>query len=701
MIVNTTFAEEFKNNFIAFKDKKIVLYGLGQKTHEIVENLDFNFIGLLDKDPENIGKTFWGLKVLSYEETLKSADLIIIVASFVNFHVIFSRIEFFLKEYNIPIYFCDGSCAQSYEIENVIEQNVYWQKDLDSLKAEIDKHDVISFDIFDTLLTRKIMEPADLFKVMGKCHFDSEFHKIRIDTEANLNNFATLEIIYKNMPEKYKKGLKIEQEMELLLNIARKDIVEAFNYALKQKKDVYLISDTYHKRNFIKKLLKRAGVKGYKGLLVSCELGKRKSDKTLWKHYLDMIQGQKALHIGDNLEYDVVNAEKLGVNVFHIFRPYEMLANSTLNDIASKVCTIQQSIIVGNIISKIFNSPFALSKSKGRPSFNSLSNIGYVFYAPILFAYLMWVLHENINNKTDKLLFVARDGYFIEKLYNLIVKKFNIKNAPKSHYLITSRVLTSILNLDNEQDIEKALQIRFQGKTKDYFKIRFGIDIDDESEIQTFAHSEKIKKIVELNKDKILKNAKEQKKFYLRYLDKRKGKAKKLSIIEPGFRGTNQFFISKLLNLAFKGYYCAANLSENNPYFTGDNMFGLFQKADDKEANKSNYQKYSHFIENGIFVAPTGTPLNINKNLSFEFSPPGNTQLNFHYKKEVFNGVIDYFNDIFVNFSHIDQIDIDSEFIDFLIGEIFGEKTILEKYIKDTFYGDSLYEQVYDRKLFE
>ena len=70
-------ANNFIKNFLKFKKNKIVLYGIGIKTKEILDNTDFSIIGLMDKDACNVGKFFYGKKVLSEKEVINSADIII------------------------------------------------------------------------------------------------------------------------------------------------------------------------------------------------------------------------------------------------------------------------------------------------------------------------------------------------------------------------------------------------------------------------------------------------------------------------------------------------------------------------------------------------------------------------------------------------------------------------------------------------
>ena len=117
-------------------------------------------------------------------------------------------------------------------------------------------YDVVSFDIFDTLLKRNVLHPTDIFSIMEKKVSDTvpNFKRNRIDAEkkARLNNKAgeiNLEDIYLSFDglskEQIKKLIVLEEQIEseyLTINV---DMLPFFDYCIKNKKKVLLISDMY------------------------------------------------------------------------------------------------------------------------------------------------------------------------------------------------------------------------------------------------------------------------------------------------------------------------------------------------------------------------------------------------------------------------------------------------------------------------
>lgn len=100
--------DEFRERFEAYKNKRIIIYGIGRYTATILNGIkDYSFVGLKDKDPENAGKTSFDLPILSLEEAEEKGNLVIINTSETNWDVIYNRI----KDIKIPVYYKNGQRA--------------------------------------------------------------------------------------------------------------------------------------------------------------------------------------------------------------------------------------------------------------------------------------------------------------------------------------------------------------------------------------------------------------------------------------------------------------------------------------------------------------------------------------------------------------------------------------------------------------
>lgn len=155
--------EAYKAHFLG--RERIVLYGVGINTKAILEEIqDGNIIGLMD--PLCQGNVVMGKPVLSPEEASKRAGLIVIVARASVVPIIFERIRELETDHGIPIYNIEGKRLAEEE-SDFCNDLPYWSYSAEELREQIDAADVISFDIFDTLLVRNVLRPVDLFFLLA------------------------------------------------------------------------------------------------------------------------------------------------------------------------------------------------------------------------------------------------------------------------------------------------------------------------------------------------------------------------------------------------------------------------------------------------------------------------------------------------------------------------------------------------------
>ena len=157
------FVEQFKNNFQHLKGRRVAFYGVGHHTKLLLEEqLAFGVVGLMDQ--QLTGQMIYGKKVLSDDEVIKNVEVIIIIANLSIAPQIYHRIETLVCNSGIEVYYLNGLHPAKYD--SVISQDVYWNRSVEELQKEIEKHEVISFDIFDTLLMRKCVQPETVFKIL-------------------------------------------------------------------------------------------------------------------------------------------------------------------------------------------------------------------------------------------------------------------------------------------------------------------------------------------------------------------------------------------------------------------------------------------------------------------------------------------------------------------------------------------------------
>lgn len=198
------------------------------------------------------------------------------------------------------------------------------------------RFDVVSFDIFDTLIVRTVSLPKEIFLLAGQSVFNSlgesaQFQTARILAECEARNKSqtgevTIDEIYNSLEGYPKEVCEKLKEAELRVEMEscrpREEIVALFNSVKETGKDIVLISDMYLSASFITQMLLKCGVGGMKGVFISNELGCDKRSGRLFLEVQKIIANfnGKHIHYGDSFKADYLGALKAGVKPRFIFK---------------------------------------------------------------------------------------------------------------------------------------------------------------------------------------------------------------------------------------------------------------------------------------------------------------------------------------------------------------------------------------------
>ena len=236
----------------------------------------------------------------------------------------------------------------------------------DALIKQIKEHDIISFDIFDTLVMRRVYVNKDVFRILAqrldpKWGIDFFTARTRAEAELSRETYPYIEEIYedvvKNCPcLKGQEAALIADELALEreLIIPRHEVVEIFNLAKQMGKMVNIVSDMYFHEDTIRSILDGVGIVGYEKLLVSSEYRSSKPQHLFEKYLAELPQG-RCLHIGDSEHCDIIPAGKLGIDTFRLKMSTEIY-EQTENAAAPQ--DLQQRTQVAEYVARQYNSPF-------------------------------------------------------------------------------------------------------------------------------------------------------------------------------------------------------------------------------------------------------------------------------------------------------------------------------------------------------
>lgn len=324
----------------------------------------------------------------------------------------------------------------------------------------MDKASVISFDIFDTLLVRPYMRPSDMFFHLEKVYNCPGFSEQRGQAEQNFylqngtNKEADIDDIYTMMPN-FSDMKQRELDWELKTITANSEMLEIYKYAIQSKKTVVICSDMYLPLSFIKKLLKNNGITEYSKIYLSNTINHRKDRGDIYDYMVQdlNIKPSKILHIGDNKKSDINQAKKHGLVAYQYQKISDVFLNRNIK--FRKFYKSQHQSLGCSILTAMVSQRNTVTDYWG--------DFGYKYAAPIVYSYTRWIYDEARKNELNNILFIARDGYLMEKVFNTFNKHI------KTNYVYAPRILNYTANLD--YDIHSKQQARI---VCDYFQKNYG-----------------------------------------------------------------------------------------------------------------------------------------------------------------------------------------------------------------------------------
>lgn len=203
------------------------------------------------------------------------------------------------------------------------------------LLDRLDEWDLISFDVFDTLLLRTVYQPEEVFLQVGKQIGPSRLGNLppesyqsirqeasrRARKKAEAREDITLEEIGAELASLYPpdRAVSLELEAEQELCFLNPSILSFLQHCRRRGKKIALVSDFYVKGSQLRELLRQAGLdlEWIDCLLVSGEESRRKQSGTLFEQLLEQfpsIPPQRMLHIGDHELADLLMPWRLGMD---------------------------------------------------------------------------------------------------------------------------------------------------------------------------------------------------------------------------------------------------------------------------------------------------------------------------------------------------------------------------------------------------
>ena len=369
------------------------------------------------------------------------------------------------------------------------------------IMEKLKQFDVVSFDVFDTLLIRPFVSPIDLFDFIEQTEKKSGFAKERVAAERRTREILknhediTIDDIYENILDEFSYLKNVELEYEKYFLKVHPENFKLYKEAVKLGKKVIVTSDMYFTKDFLKQVLVLNGYTNLDEVFVSSYYKKCKWSGNLFKEVKRKYPKQKIIHIGDNYDADIKAPQNLGLGTHFVSKYFDSFVELPLN--------YKYKSYLERVNGSAYSS-WHLALVAYKWCFNKLNlenyfyYLGFAFAAPTVIGYCNFIYETLKNNKINTALFVSRDGYLLMK----VLEKMYPNCGINFYYVYASR----ILNLQCFADYNN--EITYIKKILAYYNVAF----DNSSSF------DELKKIYNDNKKYILNQANQARLEYSKYI---------------------------------------------------------------------------------------------------------------------------------------------------------------------------------------
>lgn len=508
----------------------------------------------------------------------------------------------------------------------------YFASDYEDVIHKLKKYNIVSFDIFDTLITRKVYEPDDIFVIMQemaeqKLGISCDYPSVRKKAEFNASKkhgaktgiyeiYEEVADILNLKPLQCQKLMDMETDLETEFAIPRYDVISVFNELKRVGKRIILTSDMYLPVGTLKRILDKCGVSGYEAIYVSCEVGYRKDTGAMWKYLSDIYPQCKMIHVGQNMRSDVQSAAEKLIDTYYIMNPRTAFKLSEMyKNVAASIGdrSISSSIVWGKIINEnLYNSPFNL-KTNGQPVIEDGYTAGAVVGGALFTLFMQWLCKE--CEQDNYLLFLSREGFCLQKFYEAYCRGREI--APLEHqFFMTSQRAVLLASANTIEDLDGVFDQEYNGSFGNFLYEKFGIKENNKArkneKVSLPKDRERLKEWVYRYKGQILNNARQEKDAYLRYVRENldEDEIERAVVVELGYSGTIQYYLTRLLKHKIGGRYLCTD-KKVKPSLIGCEVKSVYKY--NFKYNEYSYPKGDIALLEAILEAPFGQLVRMKK----------------------------------------------------------------------------------------
>ena len=465
----------------------------------------------------------------------------------IGYYVLFMR--FLGKAKDVAVYEEKSLPTNKSESEQFQEKHMAVEEYI----RRVAEYDVISFDIFDTLILRPFSEPTDLFYFIGNDLSFMDFKNIRMQAEHEarmqcyeINKHMEIDIndIWNQLHQMTgiaaEKGIALEKQYEMQFCYANPFMKQVYKKVQEIGKTIVITSDMYLPKEFLKELLEKNGYTGYIKIFVSNEYNASKAKGDLYDIVRkNMMTKGKMLHIGDNVHSDISMAKKNGVEALHypnvnqysyMYRPYDM------------------SVIIGSAYRGIVSNYIY----NGQGVYSKLYELGFIYGGLFVLGYCNFIHRYCRTHQVDKILFLSRDGDILMQAYKMLYPDEDIEYVYWSR-----RAATQLMANENRYDFFRRFLYHKVNCGKSISNILKAMDLDGLfnklpkeillSDELTDKNVKKLKLFIEDNWNYVEKAYAEKHKGAMQYFQKVLNNCKTACAVDIGWAGSGAVSLDYLV----------------------------------------------------------------------------------------------------------------------------------------------------------
>lgn len=532
------------------------------------------------------------------------------------------------------------------------------------LAERLSWYDVVSFDIFDTLIFRAVEKPADVFRLLeGKWkHTGFAGQREAAERKARLKKQeVSIEDIYEILSRELsidkEAGIACELEMEAKVCYANPYMHEVYRRLMENGKTLIAVSDMYIPHDQMKRLLAGCGYGGFSRIFVSCDYGAGKGSGELQGIVRQEMGAQLTyIHAGDNMRSDIQGSRQAGWDTFYYpniqksgspYRPKEMV---------SLAAAFYKGLANGRLHS-------------GAPCGDGHYQYGYAYGGIMAAGYCQYLDGLARREGIDQFLFVARDGYILNKIYRRYFHNVDSAYVPFSRfasYQITmerswrnflQNVVSARARVSPREKLSDAMRIcgiGFLEKYLDRYCLAPGMEFNEKT-------CRRVEQVFEENMEEILPYYAEGESAAGEYFAGIIGEHKKICVADIGWTGTSvtslHYFLKEKCGMDIEvcgalmgmsssvsaGIGFDTKLMHSYMFSTGKNHENLM-----RHTGKQNEIDFRNLLAEILFTEDAPTFLKFSRDgngkVKLVYGPPEN---NGEAVKEMQKGICDFCRDFY------------------------------------------------------